>query len=298
MILVVGSTGLMGSEICYALACKGIPFRALVRKASDPAKVVRLKNYGVILAEGDLREPHSLQTACLGAAAVICTASAVPFSYQPGVNDLQKVDLEGVACLIENARAEGARQFIYISCSTNHPSDSPLLRIKREVEQRLVESGLPYTILRPGYLMEVWLSPAMGFDLANATARVYGSGDQPIHWIAGKDVASYAVASLDNPFALNTLHELAGPESITPHQVIRLFEQAMGKTFEVTHISSEVLQAQYDAALDPMQKSLIGLMLCYANGDSIEMRALQKIFTVQLTPMKEYINRSIERGRF
>jgi hypothetical protein len=80
--------------------------------------------------------------------------------------------------------------------------------------------------------------------------------------------------------------------------VIQLFEQAMGKTFMVTHISSEALQAQYDSATDPVQKSFIGLMLCYADGDSMEMRAIQKTFAVRLTPMKEYINKSIERGRF
>lgn len=56
---------------------------------------------------------------------------------------------------------------------------------------------------------------------------------------------------------------------------------------------SEVLQAQYDAATDPMQKSFIGLMLCYAGGDPIDMRAIQKTFSVQLTPLKKYINKVI-----
>jgi NADH dehydrogenase len=295
MILVVGATGLVGSEICYALACKGIPFRALVRKSSDPARIVRLKNYGAVLAEGDLCEPYSLRAACRGVEVVICTASAFQFSFQPSFNDLQKVDLEGVEYLIGSARAEGARQFIYISCSASHPSGSPLFSIKRNLEQRLMESGLPYTILRPGYLMETWLSPAMGFDPANATARVYGSGDQPIHWIAAKDVASYAAASLDNPFALNTLHELAGPESISPHQAIQLFEKDMGKTFEVTHVSPEDLQAQYDSATDPVQKSFIGLMLSYAEGDPIDKSATQKTFAVRLTSLQEYINQLNDR---
>ena len=46
MILVVGSTGMIGSEICRILASKGISFRALVRESSDQAKVERLKGYG------------------------------------------------------------------------------------------------------------------------------------------------------------------------------------------------------------------------------------------------------------
>ena len=40
---------------------------------------------------------------------------------------------------------------------------------------------------------------------------------------------------------------------------------------------------------DPMQKSFIGLMLCYADGDPIDMRAIQKTFAVRLTPLKEYV---------
>jgi uncharacterized protein YbjT (DUF2867 family) len=37
MNLVVGATGLLGSEICRRLAAAGKPVRALVRATSDPA---------------------------------------------------------------------------------------------------------------------------------------------------------------------------------------------------------------------------------------------------------------------
>jgi hypothetical protein len=71
--------------------------------------------------------------------------------------------------------------------------------------------------------------------------------------------------------------------------VIKIFEDAMGKTFEVTHVPTEALQAQYAGATDPMQKSFIGLMLCYAGGDPIDMSAIQKAFAVRLTPIKEFV---------
>ena len=50
----------------------------------------------------------------------------------------------------------------------------PLQSAKRDVEQHLRESGMNYTILQPSFFMEVWLSPALGFDAANATAQIYG----------------------------------------------------------------------------------------------------------------------------
>jgi uncharacterized protein YbjT (DUF2867 family) len=289
MILVVGSTGLVGSEVCRLLSAKGMPFRALVRDSSDPAKIERLKGYGAQFAKADLCDQASLQAACQGISTVICTVSSMPFSYQPGVNDIQSVDCDGVIHLIEAAKAAGVKHFIHVSFSGNIDQEFPLRDAKRTVEQYLKESGLVYTILRPGYFMEVWLSPAVGFDAANAKATIYGSGDQALAWIALKDVAQFAVESLENPAARNAVLELGGPESLSPHQVIRIFEAATGKTFEVTHVPPEALQAQYAGAVDPMQKSFIGLMLCYAAGDPIEMSGIQKKFDTRLTSIKEFV---------
>jgi NADH dehydrogenase len=279
---------MVGSEICRILASKGMPFRVLVRETSDLAKVERLKGYGAELVKGDLRDPATLKAACQGVSAIICTVSAMPFSYQPGVNDIQSVDIDGVTHLIEAAKAAGVKHFVYTSFSGNIDRDFPLRNAKRAVEQLLKESGMDYTILRPSMFMEVWLSPAVGFDAANAKATVYGSGDQLIAWITIKDVAQFAVESLENPAAHNSILELGGPESLSPHRAIKIFEEVMGKPFEVTYVPPEALQAQYDGAVDPMQKSFIGLMRCYADGDSIDMSAIQKTFNVQLTQLRDF----------
>lgn len=289
MILVVGSTGMVGSEICRLLGEKHLPFRALVRETTDPAKIERVKGYGAELVTGDLRDKGSLAAACQGVEAVICTVSAMPRSYVPGVNDMQTVDTGGVANLVDTARAAGVKYFTYTSFSANMDRDYPLNNAKRAAEKHLMASGLEYTILRPSYFMEAWLSPMVGFDAANAKATVYGAGDQPISWISFKDVAKFAVESLENPAARNSVLELGGPEALSPHQVIKLFESATGKTFEVTHVPAEALQAQMQGAADPMQKSFAGLMLCVAAGDAIDMGEIQKKFAVRLTPLQEHI---------
>ena len=292
MILVVGATGMVGSEICRLLTSQGMPLRAMVRESSDPAKVARLRDLGTKIVKGNLCDPNSLKAACQGASAVICTVSAMPFCYQPGANDIQSVDFEGVNNLIEAARATGVKQFIYTSFSGNLDRDFPLRNAKRAVEKHLKESGLVYSILRPSMFMEVWLSPAVGFDAANAKVTVYGSGDQPIAWITIQDVARFAVESLTNPAARNHVLELGGPQNLSPHQVIRLYEASKGKTFEVTYVSSEALQAQYEAATDPMQKSFIGLMACYAAGDPLKMGATQQNFGFRLTSVEEHIGQA------
>jgi uncharacterized protein YbjT (DUF2867 family) len=72
----------------------GKPVKALVRETSDPAKVAKLSGLGIPLVKGDLRDPASLKTACKSIETVIDTVSSKSFSYQPGQNDLQTLELK------------------------------------------------------------------------------------------------------------------------------------------------------------------------------------------------------------
>lgn len=293
MILVAGSTGLVGSEICRRLVAKNQTVRALVRTTSSVDKVKALRELGVQIIVGDLCDPASLQAACQGVDAVITTVSAMPFSYQPGKNDIQTVDLDGEVNLVTAAKAAGVKHFVYTSFSGNIDSDFPLRNAKRAVERRVKDSGMTYTILRPGYFMEVWLTPAVGFDAPNAKAQIYGAGDHPISWISLEDVAAFAIASLDNPAALNATIEMGGPQALSPHEVIKLYEQIEDREFEVTHVPPEALQSQLKDATDPMQQSFVGLMLCYAQGDPIDMRDTLKSFPLNMISVQDYARRTM-----
>ena len=287
MILVVGSTGLLGREICRRLAAKGKPTRALVRATSDQAKVAELKGYGAEIVVGDLRDRASLDAACQGVTAVISTVSSIPFSYVPGQNDLQTVDLEGVTDLIAAAEAAGVEHFVYISFPPME-IEFPLQDAKRAVEQRLRSSGLDYTILRPTFFTEVWLSPALGFDCANRKVQLYGTGLNPLSWISFQDVAHFAVESLDSPAARNVTLELGGPQTLAPAEVVRIFEQVGGQPFEVQYVPVEALRAQYAASADPMQKCFAAMMICCAAGTVIDMSETLKSFPVRLRSVHEY----------
>ena len=64
MVLLVGSTGMVGTEVCRLLAEQKSGFRALVRKDSDAGKVAVLQSLGAELVVGDLKDPASLAAAC------------------------------------------------------------------------------------------------------------------------------------------------------------------------------------------------------------------------------------------
>lgn len=288
MILVAGSTGYVGQSICRRLVAQGRPVRALVRPTAGADKVDALRQLGVEIVTGNVRDRAALDAACQRVSTVISTVSAMPMSYVAGDNDVHTVDEVGLANLIDAAQAARVGHFIYTSFSGNMDLDFPLRNAKRATEARVQASGMTYTILRPSYFMEVWLSPVVGFDYANGIVQVYGDGERPISFISLEDVAQFAVASLDNPAARNAVLELGGPAELSPHQVIRLFEQAADRSFVVNYVPETALAEQQKSATDPMQQSFAGLMRCYARGDAIDMKAIQQAFALPMTTVAQY----------
>ena len=285
MNLIVGATGLVGGEICRRLAAIGKPVRALVRPTGDASRIDELRAAGAELATGDLKDPASIRAACAGATAVLSTASSV-LSRQPG-DTIDGVDRLGQLQLIQASQSAGVRHFVYVSFSPI-AEDFALQRAKREVEQALIASGMTYTILRPTFFMEIWLSPALGFDAAARHARIYGTGENPISWISFPNVAEFAVRSLEAPAARNTTFTLGGPEALTPLEVVRIFEEVGGAPFTVENVLESVLRAGKKAARRALDEAFAALSLGYAHGDAIDMRAALEAMPVRLVGVREY----------
>jgi uncharacterized protein YbjT (DUF2867 family) len=141
--------------------------------------------------------------------------------------------------------------------------------------------------------MEVWLSPALGFDADNAKAQIYGSGENKISFISYKDVAKFAVASLSNPDARNSVIELGGPEALSPLEVVKIFEDVRGRAFDLQRVPEEALLQQLKTSSDPLQQSFAGLMLYDAAGSIIDMRETLRRFPVQMTSVKDFAQASV-----
>lgn len=284
-ILVVGATGFLGMEVCRQLTATNKNVYGLVRQTAAEEKVSVLKQWGVQLVEGDLKNKSSIKKALQGITTIISTASST-FSRQDG-DSIQTVDNEGQASLVDEAVSAGVSQYIYIS----FPSmlgDFPLQDAKRRVEKMITNSKMTYTILQPTFFAEAWLSPAVGFDFPNAKATIYGEGKNKISWITILDVAAFAAASVDNNAVKNKTIELGGPDALSPLEVVALFEKAGGKKFELQHVPVEALQAQKNAATEDLGKTFASLMLNYAAGSEINMQETVKAFPVKLNSVYDY----------
>jgi uncharacterized protein YbjT (DUF2867 family) len=290
MILVVGASGLLGSRICERLRAEGQPVRALVRRTSNPEKVNALRSFDCELATGDLKDPPQIEAACQGISAVISTASST-ISRQPG-DSIESVDLEGQLALVNAAKSEGVRRFVFVSFRDDPIIQYPLTRAKRSVERAIAD--LDFTSIQASYFMEVWLSPALGFDYNHGRVRIYGDGSKPISWISYRDVAEFCIAPVLRSVASRCALAVGGPEALTPLEVVRIFEEESGRRYEAETIPEAKLREQLDSATDSLEKSFAGIMLKYAHGDAIEMAALLESIPVRLTTVREYARSVLE----
>ena len=293
--LLVGATGLLGPEICQRLMSAGHRVRALVRSTADAGKRAALHALGVELVEGDLKDTASLARACGGVQAVISTASST-LSRQEG-DSIESVDHRGQLALVEAARQAGVDRFVFVSFRENPRIQFPLTVAKRAVERALKSSGMAYTVIQASYFMEVWLTPALGFDAANGKVRLYGDGSQPISWISYKDVARAAAAAIIEGTGRHMVVELGGPQALSPHEVVRMFETAGAGEITTESVPVTVLEGQLKGSTDSLQQSFAGLMLQYAAGDAIDTTTSSRLFPFQMTSVRDFITTQLAAAR-
>jgi NADH dehydrogenase len=286
--LVVGATGLVGSEICRLLAAGGRPPRALVRSTSRPERVDALRALGAEIAVGDLRSRPSLDAACRGVEVVFTTATAI--GSQQADDSIEDIDLQGQKSLIDAAAAAGVKRFVYVSV-LGLERNFAFAEAKAALEDHLRASGLAYTILQPSCFMDVWLTPHLGFDHASGEVTVYGDGQSRMRWVHSSDVARAAVAAAGHPDARNAVLAVGGPELLSPLEVIAIFDEVAGRRANVTHVPKDQLESQRAAAGSSMEQAFAGLMLRYAAGDPPDAPALPSGILEEPTSVRDFARR-------
>lgn len=127
MILVTGAYGFIGQTLIPALTTHGETVRPY---------------------EGSINRPSHLRDQLTNINTIIHLASAETHGRQ---RQLQHVDLDGSARLLEEAKNANINHIIYLSRLGADPNSMyALFRIKGQVERMVIESGLPYTIVRSG----------------------------------------------------------------------------------------------------------------------------------------------------
>ena len=195
-----------------------------------------------------------------------------------------------LANFIDREMSRITEKFVFVSFDAKFSPAAPLADAKVAAEQHLKESGINYTILHPSLFCETWLGQALFADPVACTARIYGDGNRKIRYITAADVAQLAIQSLTNPAATNAVIPFGGPEEITQREAVEIFEKASGKKFTVTELSEESLEAQWQGATDPFQRTFAALMLGIARGFDSGMNPEFDKFPMKMTSAREWID--------
>ena len=297
MILVVGSTGVLGREIVKRLRAEGRPVRAMARSA---VKASDLASLGAEVVQGDLVNAPSLARACAGATHVVAAAHGMLGS---GRNRSEAVDDAGHRALVDAARAAGIAHFVYTSvlgASPGHPVD--FFRTKYAVEQYVKGSGLSHTILRPSAFMETHAHTFNGKGIVErGKTTLLGRGTRPRNFVAVRDVAAMAVRALTDRTMWGQTIEIGGPENVTDNQVAALYGQVVGVTPKVTHVPSAVLRVA-SVMLKPVAPGVSRVMRLSSLPDdaydaTFNPTATLQLYPMRLTTLEEFIRDMVKRDR-
>ena len=152
-VLVFGATGKLGTEIVRDLVEQGDKVTAFVRETSDRSQ---LEPLGVDFAVGDVLAPETVvaayQTAEFDASITTIAAMGIPnLDYEGNVNVANGAAETGVSRVIMISTI-GAGDSFDSAPLLSRMALSEVLPQKTEAENVLRDSGLDYTIIRPGGL--------------------------------------------------------------------------------------------------------------------------------------------------
>jgi len=236
MILVAGGTGHLGGELIPRLTAGGTSVRILTR---DPARTQRRLGNSAELVEGDVRNPGSLETAMRGIQAVVSAITG----FGPGGDGPWAVDFEGNRNLIRAAEAAGVRRFVLVSmrgAAADHPME--LGRMKYRAEEALRASRLSWTIVRPTPFMELWAGIVGDPIEKSVKTTVFGSGDNPINFMAERDLAQIVELVLTKPGFERAVLDVGGPDNLSFNQLVQQIEAASGRPAKVRHVPMPVMR--------------------------------------------------------
>ncbi|MDB4973550.1 MAG: NmrA family protein [Myxococcaceae bacterium] len=204
MILVTGTTGTIGQELCRLLFQSGTRFRALCRR-DDQVRDLAVR--GVSAVRGDFADVDSMRRAMDGCDRL--------FLLTPAVEEQRTWQTRAIDVALER----GIRHITRISAAdANLGSGVPWARAQAEVDHylRAHAHSIRWTVLRPTGFMQNWL------EAAQAIARgvlPHVTGEGRVSYVDGRDVAAVAHRVLTEDGHAGATYFLTGPDALSAPDV-------------------------------------------------------------------------------
>jgi NAD(P)H dehydrogenase (quinone) len=218
MILITGGSGRIGRRAAELLGQRGCALRVMTR---DPQRIPRAASKEIV--RGDFAVPATLIEAFAG----ISSALVISGSGKPG----ERAQLHRNA--FEAAAQAGVRHVVYLSLQGASPdSNYPFNRDHAVSERYLAATGLPHTILRDSFYLDMFL------DKFDAEGVVRGpAGEGRAAFVSREDVAQVAAEALIS--LPGGIHDVTGPQALHVADVARRLSVMTGRPLRYENESVE-----------------------------------------------------------
>jgi NAD(P)H dehydrogenase (quinone) len=220
---IFGARGKVGIELLKILSNRGIQSRAITRNLNT---IPALPN--VTWMGGDLNDYASVYNLIAGSDTVFLNTD-----FAPNMVEMQEQ-------VILAAKQAGVKHIIRLSygllpADVLQHANSPVHAQHIQIDETLMNSGLPWTILRPSGFMQNWLHELA--PIIKTERKIYeAQGDGKLPYIDTRDIAEIIATIFMQPEKhYNKIYELTGNNPINFYQVAEAISLAVGE--KVTYIA-------------------------------------------------------------
>ncbi len=219
MILITGASGSVGKAVLQEASRKESKVRAMYRSKEEAAKAP--SGSEAVLA--DYANKQSLRDALDGVTSVYVVCSPIP----------QLVELE--SNVLDACKEFGVEHVVLSSAMGAGDYGKSFPSWHRKVEDKLKETGMSYTILRPnGFLQNI---VAYSAPSIRAQGAFYAAmGDAKVSYLDVGDIAVVAAKALKGGVHAGKTYELNGPEAISNQELAKRISKVAGRTVNYVDI--------------------------------------------------------------
>ena len=251
-VLVTGATGFTGGDLARALVARGQQVRAIVR---EPARAGTLRDAGVEIVRGDLKDRKSLRAAVEGVRIVYNVAAIYRQAGIP-LSEYRAVNVDAVRAIVEASAEAGVVRVV--QCSTvgvhgdvEHPpatEEAPLrpgdvyqrtkLEGERTGREAAARTGVEYTVARPTGIYGPGDRRLLKLFRGVARRRfvILGSGEIFYHLTFVTDVAEGLRLCGETPGAAGRTYIIAGAQVTTLNELLKAIAREAGVPAPSVHL--------------------------------------------------------------
>lgn len=245
---VTGASGFIGRAVVERAVAEGAAVRGLVRR---PEAVAELAKLGAEPVRGDLSQPGATRGLVAPGATVIHAAARVDLWGSRAA--FEAATVAGTRHLLDEALPQRPARFVYLSSAgvymgqtgrgpysaartrprlpRHHFYSRAKLAAEQLVRQRCEAAGVPWTILRLGFVYGPGarsLCAQIETAVRRGQLRIIGSGDNRLATLYIDDAVAAIMTAAAHPAAVGQVFDVASSEPVTQRQFIDGMAEALG----------------------------------------------------------------------